>query len=395
MDDRYNAYIAKDLIVEPYSKGELSNQTFSVKDVFSIKGYLNAAGNPDWFKSHQASEQTANVIVKLLNQGAKLQGTTHTDELMYSLNGENYHFGTPDNPRAPGHIPGGSSSGSAVAVAGEIVDFALGTDTGGSVRIPSSYCGIYGIRPTHGTVSLDGVIPLAKSFDTVGWMARDPETLLKVGKILIEGQNLDQTSFTTIIIAEDAWDLVEEQTKLELMNRFKQFNQMGINVETTKIAKEGLSTWADVFRSLQGLEIWEEHGKWIDSVKPTFGPGIAERFQWASTLKKYDHSYQLKLKEEIKNRLSLLLGTEGVLLIPTAPAPAPLKGLTNKELEDQRTKTMKLSCIAGIAGLPQITLPLAEVDGKPIGLSLIANHNQDLRLLNMVASFELGEVQKN
>lgn len=395
MDDRYNAYIAKDLIVEPYSKGELNNKTFSVKDVFSIKGYLNAAGNPDWFKSHQASEQTADAIVKLLNQGAKLQGTTHTDELMYSINGENHHYGTPDNPKAPGHIPGGSSSGSAVAVAGEIVDFALGTDTGGSVRIPSSYCGIYGIRPTHGAVSLDGVIPLAKSFDTVGWMARDPETLLKVGRILIEGQNLDQTSFTTMIIAEDAWDLVEEQTKLELMNRFKLFNQMGINVKTAKIAKEGLSTWADVFRSLQGLEIWEEHGEWIDSIKPTFGPGIAERFRWASTLKKYDHSYQLSLKEEIKNRLSLLLGKEGVLLIPTAPAPAPLKGLTNKELEDRRTKTMQLSCIAGIAGLPQITLPLAEVDGKPVGLSLIANRNQDLRLLNMVASFELGEVQKN
>ncbi len=104
-------------------------------------------------------------------------GKAITDELTYSLNGENIHYGTPVNPKAPGRIPGGSSSGSAVAVAGELADFALGTDCGGSVRAPASFCGIYGMRPSHGRISTAGVFRLAPRFDTVGWFARDGRLL--------------------------------------------------------------------------------------------------------------------------------------------------------------------------------------------------------------------------
>lgn len=168
MKDHWNAFVDSNLNIKPLGVGPLNGLTFAVKDVFEIKDYANTAGNPDWYRTHFPASRNAPVVDALLQQGAFLIGTTHTDELMYSLNGENFHYGTPVNPHAHNRIPGGSSSGSAVATASRLVDFALGTDTGGSVRIPSSYCGLFGFRPTHGFVNIDGVIPLAKSFDTVG-----------------------------------------------------------------------------------------------------------------------------------------------------------------------------------------------------------------------------------
>jgi len=369
----------------------LDGLSFSVKDVFALKGYKNTAGNPDWLRTHEPADKTAAVVETLLQAGATMKGTTHTDELMYSLNGENFHYGTPDNPKAPGHIPGGSSSGSAVAASAGMVDFTLGTDTGGSVRIPSSYCGIYGIRPTHGAVSVEGLIPLAKSFDTVGWMAKDSEMLLKVGEVLLPDQSSEGESFSNFILAEDAWALAEDETSRKFDEFIGVLNQVGY-VKKAPISAEGLSVWADTFRIIQAIEIWEEHGDWVESVEPKFGPGISDRFTWASTLDKSEHSYQFELREEVRRKLSLLLGTDGVIVIPTAPAPAPLKGLSDKELEERRTKTMQLSCIAGLAGLPQVTLPVAEVDGKPVGLSLIANHNQDLRLLKLAKRLQFERV---
>jgi amidase len=304
----------------------------------------------------------------LLNQGAKLRGTTHTDELMYSLNGENFHYGTPINPKAPGRIPGGSSSGAAVSVAAKTVDFALGTDTGGSVRIPSSYCGIYGFRPTHGAVPIEGVIPLAKSYDTVGWMANNIDLLLKIGHVLLP-QLKEDGDFTNIEFAEEAWELLEGETKAAFLPFLK------------------LLEWSSVFRTIQGIEIWKEHEQWIEKENPIFGPGISERFSWTSTLKKEQNEAAYKLREKITNELTHLLGEDGILVIPTAPGGAPLLNLQGEAAEKYRAKTMSLSCIAGLARLPQVTLPVVEVNGIPVGLSLIANRSQDLKLLRWSQRF--------
>jgi amidase len=213
MDDNWNAFINDHLYIKQTESGPLKGLSFGVKDVFDIKGYRSSAGNPDWLQSHQASKGHAPIINQLLEQGGCLKGTTHTDELMYSLNGENFHYGTPVNPRSADRIPGGSSSGSAVAVAAGLVAFALGTDTGGSIRVPSSYCGIFGFRPTHGVVDSKGVIPLAKSFDTVGWMTRDPNLLLAVGEVLIHEGTDDKEGFPSLFFEDEAWSYIDNQTK--------------------------------------------------------------------------------------------------------------------------------------------------------------------------------------
>lgn len=395
MKNQWNAFMDDQLNIVPTAAGKLNGRTFAVKDVFDIKDYLASAGNPDWLKTHQPATQNAPVINLLLDQGAYLKGTTHTDELMYSLNGENFHYGTPTNPYAQDRIPGGSSSGSAVAVAAGLVDFALGTDTGGSIRIPSSYCGLFGYRPTHGLVNIEGVVPLAKSFDTVGWMANSAEVLLRVGEVLIQHDNEIHEDFDSIYFEREAWSFVDGDTKDCLINAVSILSELYTNSDTIDISDEGLTEWSQLFRSIQGIEIWQEHGAWIEAENPSFGPGIRERFVWASTLNQHELDSLNHHKEKIKRKLSSLLKTNGLLVIPTAPGEAPLRKSSLEEMETYRTRAMKLTCIAGLTGFPQVTIPLLKSNGIPIGLSFIANQYQDIQLLRCAKRLTSVLVEKN
>lgn len=388
MQGGLNVYINEELTVKATGVGLLQGMDFAVKDVFAVAGHTNAAGNPDWLRTHGPATRHADAVERLLACGARLRGVTHTDELMFSLNGENVHYGTPANPKAPGHIPGGSSSGSAAAVAAGLADFALGTDTGGSVRIPSSYCGIYGIRPTHGLVSADGVIPLAESFDTVGWMARDAGTLWRVGQALLGGaspssadsRTVSGGGFRRLLFAKEAWDAAEPDS-LQALRTYVPLLESLTESGWIRIAPEGLAEWVNTFRTIQGFEIWSAHGEWIMRHRPKFGPGIAERFAWASALERFDYECQNKMRERIRNSLTKLLEGDGVFVIPTAPCTAPVAGLTGEATERTRARVMELSCIAGLGGLPQVTVPIAAPAARPTGLSFIAGPGQDVKLM--------------
>lgn len=385
MKQSWNAYANERLAVEPLAEGSLSGRTFAVKDVFGIAGHTPGAGNPDWLRTHGPSAHHAAVIDRLLRNGARLEGTTITDELMYSINGENAHYGTPVNPKAPGRIPGGSSSGSAVAVSAGLTDFAIGTDTGGSVRVPAAYCGIYGIRPTHGAVDADGLIPLAPSFDTVGWMAKGGQTLLDVGRVLL-GPQESGAAFPRMVFAQDLWALTDGHSSAAASRYFQALRELSKSHEDVIVAPNGLREWMDAFRIIQGLEIWHVHQEWITREQPSFGPGIAERFTWASTLKLEESGAAYRVREEARNTMNELLRNDAVLVVPTVPAIAPLLHLTGPEIEQRRVQTLKMSCVAGLAGLPQVTVPITGELGCPIGISFIAGRGQDLRLLEWVAN---------
>ena len=385
LENKFGAFIAPELKVMPLGYGPLEGLSFTVKDVFAVAGHTSSAGNPSWLHSHSSSTFHADAVRRLLVAGASLKGAALTDELMYSLGGENYHYGTPVNPRAPGRIPGGSSSGSAVAVASGDVNFALGTDTGGSIRVPASYCGVYGFRPSHGVVDMKGVIPLSPGFDTAGWMAGDAGLLRRVGEVLLSGGNhpLQQT-IEQVYVATDAWELVEKGCEARLSHALKRL-QWGVErAADLQIAPEGLQAWMDAFRELQGCEIWATHGEWIEREKPKFGPDIAARFAWASTLDEKRLVSAHFLREEVSLRLRTLLGETGCLVIPTVPGPAPLRGGDSRQLEVNRSGAMMLCCIAGLSGLPQVTLPVPGEDGLPLGISVIAGYGQDLRLLSWI-----------
>jgi amidase len=403
----HDGYMDRLLTVEPLAEGSLSGTSFAVKDVFDIRGHISSAGNPHWKKSHAPAEKHASAVEQLLQNGAKLEGTTVTDELMYSLQGQNHHYGTPGNPRASGRIPGGSSSGSAAVVSAGLADFALGTDTGGSVRVPSAYCGIYGFRPSHGAVPAEGVIPLAPGFDTVGWMSRDTGMLLRAGQVLLTQPAQEAVSaagglreealgaagnmsaraegFGRILWAEEAWELADEDLRQHLADQTAAL--LGETPQARiRITGEGtgLAEWADVFRNIQGREIWRQHQDWIRKTAPVFGPGIAERFSWAGTLPLGDEpSYRLK-QQAVTSRLAKLLSHDCLLVIPTVPGEAPVFSQSAEASERQRTRVMQLTCVAGLAGLPQITVPLRSPEGYPMAVSFLASRGQDLRLLQWI-----------
>src|SRR5215213_4403970 len=263
-------------------KGPLAGLTFAVKDAFHIAGARTGFGQPDWLRTHDAPRETAAAVTKLLAAGADMIGKTHCDELCYSLTGENMHFGTPMNVNASGRVPGGSSNGSAAAVAGGLVDFALGTDCGGSVRIPASYCGIIGLRATHGRVSDEGVLPFGPSFDVVGWFSRDPLVFVEVGNVLLDHDRAAPPS--KMIIAEDAWALLEAPVAEALRPAAEKAKATLDETAALRVSPEGLADWFEVFRTLQAAEIWTTLGAWVSETKPQLGPGVKERFEYAATV---------------------------------------------------------------------------------------------------------------
>jgi amidase len=360
--------------------GPLAGLSFAAKDIYDIAGHKTGFGSPDWLRTHAPATRTAPVVQALVDAGAVMAGKTQTDELTFSLNGENAHYGTPVNVSAPGRIPGGSSSGSASAVAGRLVDFALGSDTGGSVRAPASFCGIYGLRPTHGRISLEGACPLASTFDTAGWFAGDPEVMERVGAVLFSEAAAELTP-VQLLLAEDAFALAGADVRDALGEGIERLIATLGQARQVTVADEGLSRWLDVFRTLQGFEIWAQHGAWVSQTRPKLGPGVRQRVEWASTIAATDAAAARTKREEITASMDVLVGRDAVLALPTVPDIAPLLNSDPKATEDFRTRALTLLCIAGLARLPQINLPVGKLNGCPIGLSLIGPRGSDMTLL--------------
>jgi len=362
--------------------GPLAGLAFAAKDIYDIAGHKTGFGSPDWLQTHAEATRTAPVVQALVDAGASMVGKTQTDELTFSLNGENAHYGTPVNVNAPGRIPGGSSSGSAAAVAGGLVDFALGSDTGGSVRAPASFCGVYGLRPTYGRVSLEGACPLAPSFDTAGWFARDAATMERVGAVLFSEAPASRLP-RRVLLARDAFELIEASAGDALQPGVERITAVLGTPEPVSLGEQGLAPWLDVFRPLQGFEIWAQHSAWVKEVRPTLGPGVRQRVEWASTIAAEDAAAARGKREEIAERMASLLSGDAVLVLPTVPHIAPRINSDPKATEDFRTRALTLLCIAGLARLPQLNLPLGTLQGCPIGLSLIGARGADMTLLGV------------
>jgi amidase len=362
------------------SHGPLLGLNFAIKDIYDIAGHRTGFGSPDWLRTHGPAARTASAMQRLLDAGAHLVGKTHTEELTWSLTGENAHYGAPVNVNAPGRVAGGSSSGSASVVAANVVDFAIGSDTGGSVRLPASFCGILGMRPTHGRIPLDGVCPLAPSFDTCGWFARDVGVFERVGRTLLCDE-APAVRPARLLIAQDALEIAGEAVTDALRSALDKVAAVAGKPEVVTVGDEPLTRWMDYFRFLQGAEAWACHGEWITREKPALGPGVKERFAWAATVGPRDITRASMRREEIARRMTETLEGGSVLALPSAPGIALPQNSPPKVLDDLRARALPILCIAGLARLPQVSLPLAQLDGCPLGLSLIAARGNDTLLL--------------
>jgi amidase len=380
--DPVNAFVDyPDVPVPNAATGPLAGLTLAVKDIFDVAGYKTGCGNPTMRAEAEPVAKSAAVVQALLDAGARFVGKTHTSELAFSLDGRNIHYGTPVNVAAPGRVPGGSSSGSAAAVAAGLVDVAIGSDTGGSVRAPGSFCGLLALRTTHGRIEIGGTMPLAPSLDTVGYFARTPEVYERVGAVLL-GEDVAAPPLARMIIADDAWAMLSGDAEdAALRPALRRVADHLRPSGATVIAGEGLSAWQQVFRTLQGYEAWQAHGAWITARKPQLSGPIRGRFEVASRVTEAQYREAGVRREQIRARLAAILGADGVLVLPTVPTIAPLMSSSDADLEDFRARALSMLCGAGLAGFPQISLPLAEVDSCPLGLSLVAPAGRDRALI--------------
>jgi len=386
MHDPYNAFCVNGPTwLKGAAEGPLASLTFAAKDLFDVTGHVTGAGNPHWRASHEPAIRTAPVVQKLLDAGATMVGKTHTDELSRGIFGENAHYGTPINPKAPGRVPGGSSSGSAAAVAGKLVDFALGTDTGGSVRVPASFCGIYGFRPTYGRLAFEGVLPQAPSFDTIGWLARTPDVLARVAKVLLGVDTQRAPRVRRLVVAQDAFAIAEAPTRAALEPAVDHLARLVGACERRPLSSVPLAEWSRHQGALQGREAWATFGEWIDVHNPCFAFEVADNFLRGMRVDDAAIDAANLFRSERRSEFARLLDSETVVCLPTAPFPAPLAGQPRSLMWKLRASIIALTCIAGMTGAPQLSMPVAQVEGSPVGLSLLGGVGADETVLALAA----------
>ncbi|MET0811939.1 MAG: AtzH-like domain-containing protein [Microbacterium sp.] len=369
--------------------GALSGLTVAVKDLFAIKGYRIGAGNPAFLDGARAETTTAPAVSDLLRGGASLRGIARTDEFAYSIAGDNAHYGTPANGALPGALPGGSSSGPATAVATGQADIGLATDTAGSIRVPASYQGLWGLRTTHGLVPRQGMLPLAQSFDTIGWLTRDGATLERVAEWCLSYDGSESTESALggstddlpwrFIVPDEILEAAEPETRAAF-----EISIAGLDVE--RVAIGDLDEWFTPFRIVQGAEAWRNNGEWVTAHPGALGAAVAERFRVASTIGAEDEASARRALEPLRARIRGLVD-DAVLIMPTVPGPAPLRTRSGASVDAVRTATLRMTSPAAIGGLPALSAPLLRVPSvlgpAPVGVCVVSREGTDISLVRL------------
>jgi len=365
-------------IIESYN-GRLKNLKFVLKDMCDVKNIKTSCGNPDFYKACEPAKKHAEFLSNILSEGAILEGITICDEFFYSVIGENSHYGTPKNLNAPNCVPGGSSSGSAAALTTDLFDFSIGSDTGGSVRVPASFCGLLGIRPTHGRIKSNGVYPMAPSFDTIGWFSNNIKTFQKIGEVLLNKNENENITFNQFVIAEDLLELVDIDIKNQFNNYYKKLQP---NIKRIRLSKFSKSEIADNFRILQAGEIKEHVIPWIEKNKPKISLEINSRIEMASKISPLEIDSAKTFRQETISEINNSLPEGDIAIFPTTPFSAPKCGQSDQDLGSDRKKIMEMTSIAGMTSRPQISIPKFKGKTGPVGISILGWQYSDEILLN-------------
>ncbi|KAM3224853.1 hypothetical protein ACQJBY_057925 [Aegilops geniculata] len=394
----------------PAARQQLPDLTFAVSDNFEIEGYVAGFGNPDWKRTHKAASHTAAAVKTLLKQGATCVGRTVMDELGFGVTGENLHCGTPINPASPSVVPGGSCSGSAVAVSAQLVEFALGTDTTGDLRIPAAFCGVLCFRPSHGVVSTLGTLPNSHSLDTIGWLARDPHILSRVGDALLPAAACGLRGKRQLVFADDCFELLKipNQKTVDVIENavrtlpygfqppkhinigqyissnvpsLKEFCEPSTKLQEGKSALKALCT---VMLLLQRYEFKANHEDWVNTVKPKLGLEVSTRVLQAVNFTDDNIKSLYIVRTEWRAALKNLLKDTGILVLPTM-AGHPLKRNSKQRLSSEfEDKMYAFVSIAALSGCCQATVPLGNHNDHPISISFVAAHGSDKFLLRAI-----------
>lgn len=365
------------------AEGSLSGMTFAVKDLYHIAGVPTGAGNPTWLSTHDTPLQTSPLVEQLRAAGASVAGKVITDELAYSLNGDNIHYGTPVNVNAPGRVTGGSSSGSAAAVAARLVDFALASDTGGSTRVPASYCGIWGLRTTHGLLTTEHVVPLHPSFDTMNWFAHDADTFSRVAQVLLPATDFKARR---VLKPSAVWALASEDFQhalTDVLNKAVKLVGSPAQEISFTTADQTLEQWRLAYVAHGASEAWALHGDWITEHQPSFSAPIAGRWDAAKKVTAAQAETAIQTTALIRQQIREMLAEDAIVVLPSAAGLAPLLNATGADVDAMRTRTMHITCIGGISGVCQVSIPYKNAQGLPVGVSLMGPAGSDLALIEL------------
>ncbi len=373
------------------SSGQLlQGLTFAVKNNIAVAGCSNGCGNPSWARSAPLEVAHAPVVERLLAAGASCLGTTWMDEFAFGLAGENPWGGSPPNPRVAGAIVGGSSSGSAAAVAAGLVPAALGTDTGGSVRVPASWCGLWGWRPTHGLVPTSGVVPLAASLCVVGLLSSTAGDLGQMAGVMAGGLP-PARSVKRLLVIPELWKLLDPEVASALeaeMGRLP--DQLGLELQTLPLAALGIESTDELLSVFCALQ-WSEIEIALAALPQDLpvGPTLAANLRLVAERDRSQLPWAQRQRQTLRRNLAELL-RDSWLLQPVTPGIAPQKG--SLALDRQRCRViprcLTLNAVAGLAGFPEVVLPLVEINGAPLGIGLVAGRAQDAALLQAAVALD-------
>lgn len=380
-----SAYVPHDL-EQPLvgsDSGPLAGLSVVVKDMYDIAGERAGGGSPAWLEAHEPATTHSAIVDRILSAGGTITGKTVCDEFFYSITGDNFHYGTPLNPRAPDSIPGGSSSGSASACAAGSCDIAIGSDTAGSVRVPAALCGVYGIRVSRGRMDMRGAISMAPSFDAGGWFASSAGLFRRAGQALLENYQPAPSEIRRMVVLDDAFRNIDPRIAELLRDFLSRIARVLPETGASTVAGEDIDRWRETMRLTQAAEVWQNFGKLISHTDLPLGPGIAERMKIASSVDDAQVRAGRIVLDEATERMSSATADETVLILPTCPSVAPLLSSSPAQFEAFRVKTMRLVCMASISGLPQITVPIGCMGGSPVGLSFLGWKNGEEALLDL------------
>ena len=371
-------------LVAATADGPLAGLRVAVKDLFAVAGHPIGGGVPRYLAEAAPEETHAPAVAALLVAGASVTGIARTDEFAYSIAGRNPHYGTPPNPAVVGGIPGGSSNGPASAVALGHVHVGLGTDTGGSIRVPASYQGLWGLRTTHGAVDRTGLLPLAPSFDTVGWLTRDAATLRAATVLSLRATDstTDSVEPRGFVVSPAVTALADHDVQAAFASAVSGLVEEGVLPPPESVELLEADDLFEAFRTVQAAEAWRTHGPWIERHPGALGADIASRFAWAAGFGPDAEAAARAVVEDARAELARRLDGR-VLLLPAASSAAPQVTATAAENETTRARTLRLTCFAGILGAPALSVPLLDVAAGPVGLCLVGPRGSDLALIDL------------
>lgn len=391
--DRSVWRIVGDPLVRGAGTGPLAGVRVAVKDLFAVRGQVVGAGNPTWEAAAPVQAEHASAVTALLDAGASVTGITRTDEFAYALAGRNVHHGAPPNGADGGRISGGSTSGSATAVALGQADLGLGTDTAGSIRVPASYQGLWGLRTTHGAVSREGVLPLAQSFDTVGVLARTPGLLRTAATVLVGPSSGGAPSSDapdgsasagrpSLLVCDALLAAAGPATRVAFDEWLR---HAGAVADIGAVDLPDLDELAENLRIVQGAEASRNHGAWLAAHPAALGPDVAERFAAAASITPEQETAARDELARLRTAVRAAVG-RGVLCFPTVPGPAPLRTADGPAVLATRRATLRMTAPAGVGGLPAVSAPLLEVEGAPVGIGFLGPPGSDPALVDVATA---------